>query len=133
MGCIQPKKQFKVQIIGIMEELNSFYLPKMHLWKGEKKLDRALLPPSHLDKIHKNSSFFRDPFPKPGRQTGRNLNHHGFYTVRIVVLHSANIHKILFAKDVKNILTVNCGRKYDQTVIELCRPSWFESLIFSHF
>ena len=61
--------------------------------------------------------FFWDPFPKPGRQTGRNLNHHGFYTVRIVVLHSAYIHKILFAKDVKSILTVNFGRKYDQTVI----------------
>ena len=24
MGCIQPKKQFKVQIIGLLEEMDSF-------------------------------------------------------------------------------------------------------------
>ena len=24
-SCIQPKKQFKVQIIGILEEIDSFY------------------------------------------------------------------------------------------------------------
>ena len=93
--------------------------------KVTKKLGRALTPSSFGENPQEQQQqvFFRDPFPKPGRQTGRNLNHHGFYTVRIVVLHSANIHKILFAKDVKNILTVNYGRKYDQTVIKLCRPS----------
>ena len=32
------KKQFKVQIIGILEEIDSFYWPKMHLWKGAKKI-----------------------------------------------------------------------------------------------
>ena len=32
MIYIQPKKQFKVQIIGILEEIVPFYLPKLHLW-----------------------------------------------------------------------------------------------------
>ena len=48
---------FKVQIIGILEEIDSFYWPKMHLWKGAKKIGQGP-PPSHLDKIQKNSSFF---------------------------------------------------------------------------
>ena len=33
---IQPKKQFKVQIISILGEIGSFYWPKKHLWKGDK-------------------------------------------------------------------------------------------------
>ena len=45
-----------LQIIGILEEIDSFSWPKMHLWKGDKKLGRAL-PPPHLDKIQKNSSI----------------------------------------------------------------------------
>ena len=50
------KSQFKAQIIGILEEIDSLYWPKMHLWKGAKKLGRAL-PPPDLDKIQKNISF----------------------------------------------------------------------------
>ena len=37
LSCIQPKKQFKVQIIGMLEEIDAFYWPKMHLRKGDKK------------------------------------------------------------------------------------------------
>ena len=34
---MQPKKQLKVQYIGIFEEIDSFYWPKMHfLEKGQK-------------------------------------------------------------------------------------------------
>ena len=29
--------EFKVQIIGILEEIDSPYWPKMHLWKVDKK------------------------------------------------------------------------------------------------
>ena len=54
----KTKKQFKVQIIGILEEIDPFYLPKLHLWKGEKNYGRALPPPPHFDKIQENSSFF---------------------------------------------------------------------------
>ena len=57
------KKQFKVQIIGILEEIDSFYWPKMHLWKGDKKIGQGP-PPPHLDKIQKNSNFFLETFPK---------------------------------------------------------------------
>ena len=38
------KKQFKVQIISILEEIAPFYWPKMHKWKGEKKIGHAPLP-----------------------------------------------------------------------------------------
>ena len=56
-SCItQPKKQFKVQIIDILEEKDSFYWLKMDLWKGAKKLGGPS-PPPHLEKIQKNSSF----------------------------------------------------------------------------
>ena len=48
---------FKVQIIGILEEIDSFYWPKLHLWKGDKKIGQGP-PPPHLDKIKKNCSFF---------------------------------------------------------------------------
>ena len=34
---MQPKKQLKVQYIGIFEEIDSFYWPQMHfLKKGQK-------------------------------------------------------------------------------------------------
>ena len=42
-SCIQPKKQFKIQIIGILEERDSFYWSKMHLWKGHKKTGQISL------------------------------------------------------------------------------------------
>ena len=61
-SCMQPKKQFKVQNIGIFGEIDSFYWQKMHFWKGDKKFGHA--PPPHLDKIQKNSNFFRETFPK---------------------------------------------------------------------
>ena len=53
---------FKVQIIGILEEIDSFYWPKLHLWKGDKKIGQGP-PPPHLDKIQKNSSFFSGTLP----------------------------------------------------------------------
>ena len=36
-------KQFVVEFIGILEEIDPIYWPKMHLWKGAKKLGRAPL------------------------------------------------------------------------------------------
>ena len=44
---MQPKKQLKVQYIGIFEEIDSFYWPKMHfLKKGQKFLSLVDPPPS---------------------------------------------------------------------------------------
>ena len=60
---IQPKKQFKVQIIGILEEINSFYWPKMHLWKGDKKFGQGP-PPLIWTKSKRWATFFRETFPK---------------------------------------------------------------------
>ena len=57
------KKQFKVQIIDILEEIDSFYWPKVHSWKVDKKIWQGP-PPPHLDKIQKNSYFFWETFPK---------------------------------------------------------------------
>ena len=41
---MQPKKQLKVQYIGIFEEIDSFYWPKMHFLKEGQKI-RAWVDP----------------------------------------------------------------------------------------
>ena len=55
-SCIKPKKQFKVQIIGILEEIDSFYRPKMHLWEGAKKNWTG--PPPSFGQKPKEQQFF---------------------------------------------------------------------------
>ena len=35
---MQPKKQLKVQYIGIFEDIHAFYLPKVHLLKKGQKI-----------------------------------------------------------------------------------------------
>ena len=71
--------QFKVQIIGILEEIDSFIDQKCTYEKEidsfidqkctyekvPKKLGRAI-PPPHLDKIQKKSNIFWDVVPKRG-------------------------------------------------------------------
>ena len=51
-------QQFKVQIIGFLEEIDSSFWAKMHLWEGAKNFGQGPSPPPHLDKIQKNSYFF---------------------------------------------------------------------------
>ena len=61
---MQPKKQLKVQYIGIFEEIDSFYWPKMHFLKEGQKI-RAwvdLPPPFHLGNARKKTIFI-DVFP----------------------------------------------------------------------
>ena len=60
---IQPKKQFKVQIIGILEEIDSFYGPKMHFWKGEKIFGQGPPPPSFGQNPKEQQLLFRETFP----------------------------------------------------------------------
>ena len=60
-SCIQPKKQFNVQIIGVLEEIHSFYWPKSTYEKATKNLCRA--PPLVWTKSKRTAAFFRDPFP----------------------------------------------------------------------
>ena len=60
---MQPKKQFKVQIVGFMEEIDSFSGPKMHLWKGQKKFGQG--PPLIWTKSKRRATFFRETFPNP--------------------------------------------------------------------
>ena len=62
MIYIQPKKHSKVPIIGILEEIDSFYWPKMHLWKGAKK-NWAGPPPLIWTKSKRTATFFRDGVP----------------------------------------------------------------------
>ena len=59
---IQPKKQYKVQIIGILEEIDYFYWPKMHLCKGGKNLGKAL-PPSFGQNPKEQQLFFCETIP----------------------------------------------------------------------
>ena len=42
---MQPKKQLKVQYIGIFEEIDSFYWPKMHFLKKGQKIRAWVDPP----------------------------------------------------------------------------------------
>ena len=42
---MQPKKQLKVQYIGIFEEIDPFYRPKMHFLKEGQKIRAWVDPP----------------------------------------------------------------------------------------
>ena len=55
-SCIQPKKRSKVQIIGILEEMDSFHWPKMHLWKGDKEFGQG--PSPWFGQIQKEQHLF---------------------------------------------------------------------------
>ena len=60
-SCIQPKKKFKVQIIGILQEIDSFYWRKMHLWKGDKTFGQNSPPPSFGQSPKEQLHFFVKP------------------------------------------------------------------------
>ena len=63
-SCVQPKKQFKIQIIGILEEKAPFIGQKCIYEKVTKNLGRAHPPsPPNLDKIQKNSYIFSGDLP----------------------------------------------------------------------
>ena len=60
---MQPKKQLKVQYIGIFEEVDSFYWPKMHFLKKGQKI-RALVDPTPPPPLPERKCFFLiDVFP----------------------------------------------------------------------
>ena len=70
-SCIQPKKQFKVQIIDILEEIDSFCWPKMHFWKVDKKFGRGPPPWCIGRRTFRlgSKSFFLFDFQKWGNVT----------------------------------------------------------------
>ena len=72
------KKQFRVQIIGILEEnIYSFNWPKMHLWKGAKKFGQGPSPPPIWTKSKRRAVFFlRRPSltSSPHQQNSRGMN-----------------------------------------------------------
>ena len=55
---MQPKKQLKVQYIGIFEEIDSFYWPKMHFLKKGQQIRAWVAPPSHSGNAWKKRFFF---------------------------------------------------------------------------
>ena len=60
---MQPKKQLKVQYIGIFEEIDSFYWPKMHFLKEGQKM-RAWVDPPLIRAMPERKRFFCiDVFP----------------------------------------------------------------------
>ena len=62
---MQPKKQLKVQYIGIFEEIDSFYSPKMHFLKKGQKIRAWVDPPPPLSGNARKKTFFCvDVFPK---------------------------------------------------------------------
>ena len=62
---MQPKKQLKVQYIGIFEEIDSFYWPNMHFLKEGEKIRAWVDPPAPLfgQCSKENVFFFNWPLP----------------------------------------------------------------------
>ena len=61
---MQPKNQLKVQYIGIFEEIDSFYWPKMHFLKeGQKFRARVDPSPPRSGNARKKAFFFIEAFP----------------------------------------------------------------------
>ena len=62
---MQPKKQLKVQYIGIFEEIDSFYWPKMHFLKEGQKIRAWVDPPPLIRAMpERKHFFFIEAFPK---------------------------------------------------------------------
>ena len=57
---MQPKKQLKVQYIGIFEEIDSFYWPKMHFLKEGQKIRAWVDPPPLFGQCPKENVFFHE-------------------------------------------------------------------------
>ena len=58
---MQPKKQLKVQYIGIFEEIDSFYWPKMYFLKKGQKIRAWVEPPPHSGNARKKTFFSLRP------------------------------------------------------------------------
>ena len=62
---MQPKKQLKVQYIGIFEEIDSFYWPKMHFLKEGQKIRAWVDHPPIIRAMPERKRFFTIAvFPK---------------------------------------------------------------------
>ena len=57
----QTQQQLKVQINGILEELDSIYWPKMYLWRGDKKFGQGPPPLLIWTKSKRTATFFGRP------------------------------------------------------------------------
>ena len=55
---MQPKKQLKVQYIGIFEEIDSFYCPKMHFLKNGQKIWAWVDPYPLIQAMPERKRFF---------------------------------------------------------------------------
>ena len=53
------KKQLKIQCIGIFEEIDSFYWPKMHFLKKGQKIRAWVDPPPWFGQCPKENVFFQ--------------------------------------------------------------------------
>ena len=67
---IQPKKQFKVQIMGILEEIDSFLLTKNALMKRCQKIWAGPSPPFIWKKSKRTAAFVRETFLSVGGKSG---------------------------------------------------------------
>ena len=66
--------QFKVQISGILEEKDSFYWPKMHSWKCDKKFGQGPFNrKSSCQELYCLDNYYRRRMPK---EKIRTLLHH---------------------------------------------------------
>ena len=129
-SCIQAKKQFKVQIIGILEEIDSFYWPKLHLRQVWEKIGQGP-PPPHLDKIQKNSSIFLGCFR--GRRPTRSMKKVLFSCLITFILWTAPLKKMILnsntsisniTKCIQNPKTSTLGSQGLRDQKNICREFW---------
>ena len=93
---MQPKKQLKVQYIGIFEEINSFYWPKMHFLKEGKKIWAGVDPPPLIRAMLKRKRFFLiEAFPNCKKLKVRQFSKIWIWTTFNICLFSSVIYHVL--------------------------------------
>ena len=79
-------------IIGILEKIDSFYWPKMHLWKGDKKFEQGPPPPLIWKKSKRTAVLFaQETIPKEYDLDQLRHNLHRLKSFRRFLLKQAKI------------------------------------------
>ena len=108
--------QFKVQISGILEEKDSFYWPKMHLWI----VGRDLPAPSFGQNPNEEQLFFHESIPKPCHAPCQDTFERTL-VIRTVIFGHDEAGKLRFSI---SILKSCCGLRIIQSFHTLKTNSW---------